>query len=815
MLEPTARPVPSATPTGCGSTAMSSPPPQGAAGLLDEVLRLSRLGMWVWTVGSGHVQHNDYWYALLGITPGAVDDTVEGFMQLVYPPDRAAVSARIADLLQGRASEYHSEHRMVTPNGIVWVRDRGGIAERGPDGQPVRVLGCITDITESRRREAELAEQRRRFDDIVEATGIGTFEWDSRSNAVVLDERAAAAMGTNRQALGRLDGDAWRAMMHPDDVGRHDRALREHLEGRVPTYECELRLRQGQAAWTWLLLRGKLIDRGDGEGARVLSGTVQNITRLKTAEARSHESEELLRSAIDTIDEALVIFDADDRLAYCNQRYRDTYPLISDIIQVGVTFETIVRTWKQRGGGEPLRESIDDWVRERLRRHREGSLFVQQVEGGRFMRVLERRAPNGYTVGFRVDITDLVRAQQAAEAANVAKSQFLATMSHELRTPMNGILGAAQLLQQAGLPEAEREGYTNTILRSGQALLALLNDILDLSKVEAGRIDFEHIPLWPASLLEDTRSLFASLARDKGLGLEVCWHGPGDAAYRGDPGRLRQMLNNLVSNAIKFSSAGTVRLEARPLFESSGDGKTVLEFRVTDQGIGIAPEKQAQLFRPFSQVDASTTRRYGGTGLGLSIVKGLSELMGGDTGVHSRPGKGSAFWFTAALQPCAAGREGTEALPSAARSVEDAPLPADARLLVVEDHPANRYIIAHMLQRCGLTPEIAVHGQAAVDLIRLGRDFDLILMDVEMPVLDGYQATQAIRAVEADRAGGHRHAIIALTANAFPTDRQKALDAGMDDFIPKPIVLRQLRAKLTRWLSAVPPSGDSPSQPVD
>lgn len=500
MLEPTERPLPCATPTGCGSAGVSSPTPRGPAALLDEVLQLSRFGMWGWTVGSGHVQHNDDWYALLGIGPGAVDDTVEGFKQLVYPPDRAAVSARVADLLQGRTSEYHSGHRMVTPYGIVRVRDRGGIAERGPDGQAVRVPGCITDITASRLRETELAEQRRGVDDTVGATGIANFEWDSRSDAVVLDEQAVA-MGTNRQALP-----------------------------------------------------------------------------------------------------------------------------------------------------------------------------------------------------------------------------------------------------------------------------ALLNDILDFSKVEAGRIDFEHIPLWPASLLEDTRSLFASLARDKGLGLEVCWHGPGDAAYRGDPGRLRQMLNNLVSNAIKFSSAGTVRLEARPLFESSGDGKTVLEFRVTDQGIGIAPEKQAQLFRPFSQVDASTTRRYGGTGLGLSIVKGLSELMGGDTGVHSRPGKGSAFWFTAALQPCAAGREGTEALPSAARSVEDAPLPADARLLVVEDHPANRYIIAHMLQRCGLTPEIAVHGQAAVDLIRLGRDFDLILMDVEMPVLDGYQATQAIRAVEADRAGGHHHAIIALTANAFPMD---------------------------------------------
>lgn len=769
---------------------------------LQDLLRLSRLGLWEWHVDTGTVLHNDQWYEVVGLEPGQGTDTVDAYAQLIHPDDLPEVMSSLTDLLDGRTEEYHCEYRMLTPRGLLWVQDSGGVAERDATGRPLRVLGCISDISQRRLREEQLAQQQRRLNDIIEATGIGTFEWNCQTDELFLDERAMAIARLSPDAADGHTGAQWRARLHPDDRVGHDRLLRQHLVGAHPSFECEVRVADSQGGWTWVMVRGQLVRRDARGWSVVLSGTLQDISRLKAAEARVRESEELLRSAIDTIDEALVIFDPEDRLIFCNQRYRDTYPLITELIQVGTPFETIVRTWKERGGGGPAPEGVDAWVKERLRRHREGSLFVQQVEGDRYMRVLERRTPNGYIVGFRVDITELVRAQQAAEGANVAKSQFLASMSHELRTPMNGILGAAQLLQEPDLSEQERRNYVATILRSGQGLLTLLNDILDLSKVEAGRVELERLPFLPASLLEDTRSLFAGVARDKGLSLDVQWEGPADAAYRGDPGRLRQILNNLVSNAIKFSPRGSVRVMARPqpTAEPAGDRATqLIEFQVIDQGIGIAPDKQHLLFRPFSQVDASTTCRYGGTGLGLSIVKGLSELMGGDAGVHSQPGQGSTFWFTVALQPCAPGDLGRDAA-AAIDTAADAPLPPDARVLVVEDHPANQLIIVNMLQRLGVAAEVAVHGQAAVDLIAAGRTFDVILMDVEMPVLDGYQAARAIRRLAAVGRAATPVPIIALTANAFPADRERAMQAGMDDFITKPVVLRQLRARLAHWL---------------
>jgi len=781
-----------------------------------DLLRLSRLGMWEWDVTTGAVLHNEAWYQMLGLEPGQ-GDSVDDFARLIHPEDKCAVMDSLADLLEGRAPHFHCEYRVITPGGVLWVDDSGGVSERDADGRPLKVLGCLSDITHRRLREAQLALQQRRLNDIIEATGIGTFEWNLQTNDLVVDARAASLLHTTPEALQTVD--QWRARVHPQDLPIHDRVLRQHLDGELPTLECEVRLADGQGGWVWIMVRGRRVQRDARGWSVLLTGTLQDISHIKQTEAKVLETEALLRSAIDAIDEALVIFDPDDRLVFCNDRYRQIYPLVSELFEVGTPFEHIVRSWKERGGGGPAPEGIEAWVQERMRLHREGSLFVQQVEGDRYVRVLERRSPTGHIVGFRVDITELVRARQAAEDANVAKSQFLATMSHELRTPMNGILGAAQLLQQPDLAAEEQRSLVSTILRSGHGLLALLNDILDLSKVEAGRVELEQLPFMPASLLEDTRSLFAGSARDKGLSLEVAWEGPADAVYRGDPGRLRQILNNLVSNAIKFSERGQVRVRGRRSAEQAAGGAELLEFQVADQGIGISAEKQHLLFQPFSQVDASTTRRYGGTGLGLSIVKGLCERMGGNAGVRSVPGHGSTFWFTVALQPGAPEDIGRD-MPAPSDTVADAPLPADARLLVVEDHPVNRLLIVNMLQHLGLQAEVVQHGQAAVDLITAGRDFDLILMDVEMPVLDGYQATAAIRAHHAQAIDARRPAIVALTANAFASDRERALSAGMDDFLAKPVMLPQLRAKLARWLVSkagmsrpIPPSSNAAGSP--
>ena len=394
---------------------------------------------------------------------------------------------------------------------------------------------------------------------------------------------------------------------------------------------------------------------------------------------------------------------------------------------------------------------------------------------------------------------ELVQAKLAAEAANVAKSRFLATMSHELRTPMNAILGMAQVLRMPNISEAERLDYASTILGSGQALLILLNDILDLSKVEAGKVELESIALDPAQVVAEAQGLFAQSARAKGLRMESDCSGV-RGGYVGDPYRLRQMLSNLVGNAIKFTERGSVRIEARELARDAQSA--VLEFSVIDTGIGVSKDKQSRLFRPFSQADSSTTRSYGGSGLGLSLVASMARLMGGEVGMESEAGAGARFWFRIRAGLSAV----TNSLPPQSFAEAGAlaggmPAQFSGRVLVVEDNPANRKVIGILLHKFGLSTASAEDGQQALEAITQGEAADLILMDVHMPGMDGYAATQAIRTWEKNT-GQARRPIIALTADAFRETRQRCLAAGMDEVLTKPLAFDRLQEMLARWLPA-------------
>jgi nitrogen fixation negative regulator NifL len=396
---------------------------------------------------------------------------------------------------------------------------------------------------------------------------------------------------------------------------------------------------------------------------------------------------------------------------------------------------------------------------------------------------------------------ELVRARDAAEAATQAKSAFLATMSHEIRTPMNGVLGMAQLLIQDEVSDAERRDYARTILNSGSSLLTLLNDILDLSKVESGKMALAVSVFSPAQLLDEIVDLFGQAAEQKGLAIAARWDGPADARYRGDAARLRQMLSNLVSNAIKFTERGRVAIEAGEAGRDGGDA--VLRFDVVDSGIGVPLQAQAKLYQPFSQVDMSTTRKYGGTGLGLSIVRTLAELMGGAVGVESAAGQGSRFWFSARAGLVQAGAEGRQpsrggsAAPDAAGRVA---MPLSGTVLVVEDNLTNRKVVEALLRKRGLEVASVENGQEAVDAITRGPRPDLVLMDCQMPVMDGFEATGRIRQWEAAH-GRQRLPIVALTAGAFEEDRDHCLAVGMDDFLAKPVSVKELDAALGNWLA--------------
>ncbi len=403
----------------------------------------------------------------------------------------------------------------------------------------------------------------------------------------------------------------------------------------------------------------------------------------------------------------------------------------------------------------------------------------------------------------------LVEAKSAAEAATVAKSRFLAQMSHEIRTPLTTLLGFADMLAAPSLGESDRLNYAMIVRRNGEHLLSVINDILDLSKIEAGKLKLEIIECSPVTLLSDLDSLLRARAIDHGLAFDIELATPIPLSVRTDPTRLRQVLLNVIGNAIKFTQSGGVRV--RVAYDPAA---ARLRVDVVDTGIGLRADQLSKLFQPFEQADLSMTRRYGGSGLGLAISRGLVTALGGEIGATSQPGLGSTF--TISVPVTAAGAQMVSGLSEARRVAAMAPSPA-ARLcgavLLAEDGPDNQILITTLLRKYGLDVTVAENGAVAVDhaleALRAGRPFDLVLMDMQMPVLDGYDATRKLRA------SGYAGAIVALTAHAMGGERERCLAAGCDEYVRKPIDRTELFETLRRFVAARKPAAPEVAPAAD
>ena len=405
--------------------------------------------------------------------------------------------------------------------------------------------------------------------------------------------------------------------------------------------------------------------------------------------------------------------------------------------------------------------------------------------------------------------SELSKAKEIAENSNVAKSEFLANMSHEIRTPLTSILGFTEILVE-NLTEPENIDAANTVMENGRYLLDLINDILDLSRIESGKLEVENIECSPRQIVADVASLMNIRAKAKGLPLKVEFDGQIPTSIHTDPTRLRQILINVVGNAIKFTESGSIRILVR--FLNDGDAAPKLQFDVVDSGIGIPADKLENIFQPFTQADGSMTRRFGGSGLGLSISSRLTELLDGEIAVTSTVGQGSTFSVTistGSFEDVRFQDADESAISKVVTNVDNTPKTRldNCRVLLAEDGPDNQRLISFVLKQAGATVSLADNGQIGFELATTadaeGQPFDVILMDMQMPVLDGYSATRKLRDT------GYRGPIIALTAHAMSSDRQKCLDAGCDEYLSKPID-RQKLMDLVFQLSSAEKSTQAP-----
>ncbi|TSA30431.1 MAG: PAS domain S-box protein [Verrucomicrobiaceae bacterium] len=583
---------------------------------------------------------------------------------------------------------------------------------------------------------------------------------------------------------------AWLACVHPEDI----QLCREAWSGsNGPKWNVEYRIIGKNGHVNWLLDRGQYLEINGQKTTAV--GTILNLTPLREAERR-------LRDVVDAAGEYIWEVDSNGHYTYLSERVVDVlgYPLEKMIGHHPLSFVPAEDVEEVRAKSHAIimrEESFRDFEHRMLRG--DGKIIWLSVNGVPVNNI------TGQVTGYRgagLDITvrksveqELIREKEAAQAADRAKSEFLAVMSHEIRTPLNSVMGFADLLNETSLDDGQKE-HVDMIRRSGDALLMLLNDILDFSRIESGKMPIQPSAVEVRTCLRDVVDLYRATAQSKGVSLQMDVDPDVPKTLCTDPGRLRQILLNLIGNAVKFTPAGEVLITAKSGEKDPKDGRFPLLIEVSDSGIGIPPDRISRLFKPFSQADSSTTRRFGGTGLGLAICKRLSELLGGDVFLKKSSSSGSVFAVELPLVALPV-MDGAPVEDAALESGFDGGHKQSLRVLVVEDNPVNSILAQRMLTSLGFASDSEENGQVGV-LRHEQQPYDIIFMDLQMPVMDGLEAASMLRKYEAEHPDVPPAYIIALTADAMTGDRQRCIEAGMNDYLSKPIRRAEMAAVLKK-----------------
>ncbi|MER2253151.1 PAS domain-containing protein [Methylorubrum podarium] len=779
-----------------------------ANSLLTMAEQIAQVGHWRIDFVSGHPIYSESLLRIAGLDPAPPTGRHPGLAQLCHPADRGRVEAILAAAIAS-CHEFEFETRFARPDGTVRDVMVRGTCKTDEAGRTTGLYGILMDVTDRLRIQAEMRRSEMRYRSLADALPLLVWTIDPDSGESTYGnarfEDYYGPIGAAREQ--RL------ARNHPDDAEAMEAAW-QAVQASGRGYDGQWRLRARDGSYRWHKLSVTPI-RSAADPAKVVEwiGTALDIDEIVSARLAVEDTSRLLGIALEgaeagTFDwnlrTGITVLSPESVRLYGLPETGEPRALSPTEWTATIHPDDVVEAWNR------IHHAVDSQTR----------FTAEYRVNGRWLYTSGRTLYDGdgrpyRMLGLHLDITERKAAEAAlraataearaatveAERASAAKSEFLAAMSHEIRTPLNGILGYADLLLDRPGRDPEDRRRLELIRVSGEALLTVVNDVLDVSKIEAGRLELDPIPFDLGKMIEDTVAITRGGALKSALTVEARIDPDLPTSVVGDANRLRQVLFNLLNNAVKFTPAGSVTLTVR--YEGSipgADGGTAeaLRFEIRDTGIGIAPSQRHRLFKPFSQVDGSISRRFGGSGLGLAICHRLVTMMGGEIGVESVEGAGSTFWFTLALPRAAA--------PLAAEAAEGTRRPdaaEGARLLLVEDVPINQTLARAVLEAEGYRVDVAGDGAAAIAAVEAaygaedGADpYAVVLMDVQMPGMDGLTATRRIRAMPGPAA---RLPVVAMTANVLDGQVQELIAAGMDDHVGKPFKRAQLGAVIERW----------------